>query len=96
MVIPSTIKIFMRLAFFAPIAFRIAISFFFSMTVMMRELIMLKLATKIIRARIINMAIFSSLRAEKRFLFISIHVLAKKLVADPRRVMISFRMLSAW
>ena len=58
-----------------PMDLSIAISFPFSMTTIMSVLMMLRLATITINTSIMNIATFSSLRAEKRFLFMSIHVL---------------------
>ena len=77
MVTPCKIKIFMMLLEVAPIDFRTAISLFFSMTTIISVVIMLKVATRTMRLRMINMTLFSSLRAEKRFLFISIQFRAQ-------------------
>ena len=65
-------KIFMIPARVAPIVFRMAMSLFFSITIMMSALMMLKAATRTIRERMRNITLFSSFSAEKRFLFISI------------------------
>ncbi len=64
---PLKTKIFLILLFVAPMAFKIAMSLVFSITIMMSVLAMLKAATRTISARMINMTVFSSLSAENRF-----------------------------
>ncbi len=77
-IIPLKIKIFLILLSVAPMAFNMAISFVFSITIIISVLAILKAATRTISVNMINIAFFSSLRAENRFLFISIQSLAKK------------------
>ena len=77
MINPCMLKIFMMLARVAPIDFKIAMSLALSMTTMNSVLMMLNAATRIIRIRMMNMVIFSSLSAENRFLFICIQPRAK-------------------
>ena len=56
----------------APRARRTPISRRFSATIRIRWLMMAKAATKMMRVRITNIAVFSSWIAEKRFRFISV------------------------
>ena len=49
---------------------KIAMSLFFSITIIISVLTILNAATRTIKVNIINMAILSSARAENRFLFI--------------------------
>ncbi len=60
----------------APMALRIAISFCFSVTIMVNVLTMLNEATIVIRTRRRNIIVFSSLSAENRLRFICIQSLA--------------------
>ena len=62
----------------APMDFKMAMSLFFSITTIIRALMMLKAATRTIRLRMINITRFSSLSAENRFLFICIQFCVKK------------------
>ncbi len=74
---PSIMKIFMILRAVAPMDFSMAMSLAFSMTVMISVVMILKAATSTMRLRMINITRFSSLSAEKRFLFISIQLRAQ-------------------
>jgi len=65
---PSIINIFIIFLAVAPMDFKMAISFLFSITIMIRVLMMLKAATKTISTKMMNMTTFSSLSAEKKFL----------------------------
>ena len=69
-------KIFRMLPAVAPMDFRMAISFRFSTTAMLRVLTIPKEATTTIMTRIINIVIFSSRRAAKRDWYICIQVRA--------------------
>ena len=71
---PSRIKIDFIPCPVAPIAFKIPISLVFPRTFIVKLLLILKQATTIIKLRIINITVFSNLRALKKFLFKSIQV----------------------
>ncbi len=62
----------------APIDIRIAMSLVFSITTMMRVLMMLKAATITMRTRMMNITTFSSFRAENRFRLLCIQSFAQK------------------
>ena len=55
----------------APIALSMAISLVFSITTITRVLMIFNAPTSTIMVRIMNMVIFSSLRAERRLLFMA-------------------------
>ncbi len=78
----------------APMVRRIAISRALSFTSMIRLEMMLKAATRMMRVRITNMAIFSSLRASKRFLFMLFQLRVQK--GKRRRPWMRSAIRSAW
>ena len=72
---PTKKKIFLIELFLTPIDFKIAISLVLFLTKIVNPEIMLKAATMIIRVNIKNITFLSTLRAEKKDLFISDHEL---------------------
>ncbi|MCG3778021.1 MAG: hypothetical protein JW388_0727 [Nitrospira sp.] len=72
MINPFSMKMRRILFRVAPMALRIAISFCFSVTIMVRVLTILKDATIVISTSSRNIIVFSSLSAEKRLRFICI------------------------
>ena len=76
MINPFSMKMRRMLRLVAPIALRIAISFCFSVTIIVKVLTMLNEATIVIKTRRRNIIVFSSFKAEKRLRFICIQSLA--------------------
>jgi len=74
---PSAMKILRICAVVAPMDLRMAMSLRFSMTIMMSVEMMLKAATRMMKSRMMNMTVFSSLSAENRLRFMSSQVLAQ-------------------
>ena len=77
MTMPSIMKMRIMPPLVAPRLFSMAMSLPFSITTIMSVLMMFRAATIMMRARMMNIATFSSFRAENRFLFMSIHVLVQ-------------------
>src|SRR5690554_6501864 len=78
MTMPSVMKTRSIWPVVAPMDLRIAMSFRFSITIMMSVLMMLNTATRMMNSRMMNITVFSSFRAENRLMFMSFQVLAQK------------------
>ena len=78
MTIPFKTNIFCTLRSVAPMAFKMAISLVFPITIIMRLLAMLKAATRMMRVKMMNMTRLSSFSALNRLRFICIQSRAQK------------------